>query len=314
MEQVKRYAGRAAALALACFVVAFSVSVPAAAATVAVDINAAVNLNVEVRYTDNTYTQQNAGKVGTTPMNTAADDWHSVAPPVSSGKKVQFVRVQTDLTGYITGKVVQLHVIYRLETGLAKNSLSSVSVNSGTRNGQTWTSLPFTTVSSSYGQDPSSGSAYIDAVLQFVVPVESQVLRVYGTFYTTAFTVTSLGEIVGGVQTCEFMYLNTVTDQDPADRNEADRIEGSVNDKTQQSNQITNQIEQLQKPNVNSSSGKPVVGGMVVDPMQQVDRDSFNAYTNVLGTIFGSSTILGYFIIVFSLIFISYVIFGKSGG
>lgn len=304
MEQVKRYTGRAAALALACFVVAFSITVPASAATVAVDINAAVNLNVEVRYTDNSYTQQNAGIVGNTPMNTPADDWHSVAPPVSSGKKVQFVRVQTDLTGYITGKVVQLHVIYRLETGIAKNSLSSISVNSGTRNGQTWTTLPFTTVSSSYGQDPSSGSAYIDTVLQFVVPVESEVLRVYGTFYTNAFTVTSLGEIVGGVQTCEFMYLDSITDQDPADKEAADQFQGSVGDKIDQSQDILDQMGNLNKPSVDD---------LDVDPMGQLDPNMFASYTNVIGLIFGSSHIVSVFIITFSLIFVSYVLFGKSG-
>lgn len=308
-----RKTGRAFALIVAVCVCLLPVfSFQASAATVAVDINAAIDLSVEVRYTDDSYTLANVGNIGRTPFDEPADDYSSGAPAVNR-KPVQFVRVQTDLTGYVTGKLVQLHVVYRLVTSNAKSSLAFIGVNSATRNGGTWTSLPYTIVSSQYGQDPATGSAYMDAIIEFTVPVESEILRVYGTFNTNPFTPQNLGDIVGGVQTCEFMYLNSVTDQDAADRDEANRIEGSVTDKTEQSNQITNQIEQLQKPNVDSSSGKPVVGGLVVDPLSPVDQESFASYTNVIGTIFGSGHILSMFIISFSMIFISYVLFGKTG-
>lgn len=214
----------------------------------------------------------------------------------------------------VVGKTVQMRVLYRVELGLAKDAVSSISVNSGTRSGTVWTPLPYTTISSKYAMDTSTGSSYIDATIQFTLPADSEVLRVYGTFYTSPFTASNIGEVVGGVQVCEFLYLDPVTDQDPSDKVEVDRIDGVVSDKLDQTGQITDTIEQLQKPSVDvNGSGAPVIGGMVVDPMEQVDPENFGSYTSVIGAIFGSGTILGYFVIAFSMIFISYVIFGKSG-
>lgn len=221
---------------------------------------------------------------------------------------------QPETPAPVVGKTVQMRVFYRVELGLARDAVSSISVNSGTRSGTVWTPLPYTTISSKYAMDTSTGSSYIDATIQFTLPADSEVLRVYGTFYTSPFTASNIGEVVGGVQVCEFLYLDPVTDQDPSDKAEVDRVDGVISDKLDQTGQITDTIEQLQKPSVDvNGSGAPVIGGMVVDPMEQVDPENFGSYTSVIGAIFGSGTILGYFVIAFSMIFISYVIFGKSG-
>lgn len=299
MEQVKRYAGRAAALALACFVVAFSVSVPAAAASGS-SLSGTASLDVAVYYPSGSYTY---GSMGLSYPYNGNGGYVSpsltleLQPIVRTATQVYF-----DLDG---GNTYRLHIRFR---GILGN-IDSQYISTHHYNGS-WERLDFAEVSL---QRSVQISSYVfDAVIQFDLPLNSTRLRITLNTYTSGYSTSSSS--VAGVGAVDFLDIDPVIDQTAGDKAETNRVDGAVNDKTQQSNQITNQIEQLQKPNVDSSSGKPVVGGMVVDPMQQVDRDSFNAYTNVLGTIFGSSTILGYFIIVFSLIFISYVIFGKSGG
>lgn len=107
--------------------------------------------------------------------------------------------------------------------------------------------------------------------------------------------------------------LGEITTPTPEDNQQAGQMSGSVNDKHNQTDNISDRIESLQKPTVGTNgSGSVVIGGMQVDAMQQVDQQAFGSLTSVVGTIFGSTTIVSYFVIVFSMIFVSYVIFGKS--
>lgn len=324
MEQVNRYAGRAAALALACFVVAFSVSVPAAAASSLIG---------------EAYCSIRQGGVGpfTYPYN--IDALNEGQDPCSwSGRYTN--TASYDCLGFYTFRL-KGGTTYRVTYSSYWTCTNFTALNRFVDRpyvymGSNFQSVPLNSYSREFYNYKSTGNKITFTVsesVNFTVPGIEDVyypIELTGSLFSVS-GVTSNSEAVVTLMRFDIVELSSedtnagkldkiedqlgdITIPTPEDNQQADRVDGAVSDKTQQSNQITNQIEQLQKPNVDSSSGKPVVGGMVVDPMQQVDRDSFNAYTNVLGTIFGSSTILGYFIIVFSLIFISYVIFGKSGG
>lgn len=307
MEQVKRYAGRAAALALACFVVAFSVSVSAAAYSESWVSDVA--LIATLYYSNDSYDMDDSGVVYEMPVI----DNDIIASPIipDSGKTISSVRSNVHIYNPPAEPRVRLSItFYAAVSNLNLTANCAIQAQS---NDGSWHSLPFTIISSR--SSFISNQNFNDYLIEFSIASGIERIAVYATWNIPGgYKVSSSNPVILGCSNLAFVPIDPVVDQDQADKNATDRVDGAVTDKTQQSNQITNQIEQLQKPNVDSSSGKPVVGGMVVDPMQQVDRDSFNAYTNVLGTIFGSSTILGYFIIVFSLIFISYVIFGKSGG
>lgn len=113
-------------------------------------------------------------------------------------------------------------------------------------------------------------------------------------------------------------------DPSDEDREQIKDQEDQIADKNNQSQGVLDKIETLEKPTVGTGSGggsggsggssqAPVIGGMTVNPMSPVDQESFASYTNVIGAIFGSGHILSMFIISFGMIFISYVLFGKTG-
>lgn len=302
MEQVKKCPKRVAALVLACFVVAFSVSVPAAAAS---NLNGNALMRVILDF-------QDGGSVDSSiAVNYPLTSSGLVMPSYVVPSDSYLTRSRTWLyfSDLLSGESYRLHVRFRGFINAKYTDITSQYVAMSYLVGDEWKTMPFVEVSLKTSFD-EAGYIY-DLVSQFDFPVDGTQVRIIFTSYFTPYFTS--GSASTGLSAIDFMDIDPVIDQTPADKNETNRVDGAVSDKTQQSGQITDQMNQLQKPNVDSSSGKPVVGGMVVDPMQQVDRDSFSAYTNVIGAIFGSSTILSYFIIVFSLIFVGYVIFGKSG-
>ena len=111
MKQVKNCVPRAAALFLACFVVAFSISIPAAAATVATDFNAIVDLlQFRINYTDGTRSFETDESNVSMPFSDPIDDFWTIAPDVNDSKYVDNFQITTQIIDFPTGKTLRLHL------------------------------------------------------------------------------------------------------------------------------------------------------------------------------------------------------------
>lgn len=306
MKQVKNCVPRASALFLACFVVAFSVSVPAAAAEVTpTQLTGTVEYSAVAYYTNDTYDRSETSTI----EYPVYDNATIKQVPLDAGKYIKYMITQMEFDDVPLNVPLRIHVIFQ---GYWPYVTLNPRCNMRYYAGSAWHVLNYTTVSTSFSNE--GGSWRYDLVADFSLPLEATQLRLQGIVQPTVAV-----EVDGGYSSnqsfrlLEFSAMDPIVDQTPADKAEADRIDGSVTDKNNQTDNISDRIEALDKPTVGTnSSGNVVIGGMQVDPMGQVDQQSFSSLTNVIGTIFGSTTILSYFVIVFSMIFVSYVIFGKS--
>lgn len=166
-----------------------------------------------------------------------------------------------------------------------------------------------------------------ESTIAFTIPAhESNVyfrLRFPRFVSTEVFRNNNFGVTMATFEVNGAVYDPTLDPSDE-DREQIKDQEDQIADKNNQSQGVLDKIETLEKPTVGTGSGggsggsggssqAPVIGGMTVNPMSPVDQESFASYTNVIGAIFGSGHILSMFIISFGMIFISYVLFGKTG-
>lgn len=255
-----------------------------------------VALIATLYYSNDSYDLEDSGVVYEMPIVGGDLIATPVLPDV--GKTISSIRSNVHIYNPPAEERVRLAITFYSAVG-NKNLTSNCAMQAQSNDGS-WHSLPFTVISSR--SSFISNQNFNDYVIEFSIPSGVERIAVYATWSIPGgYKVNASNPVMLGCSHLAFVPINPVVDQDGADKDAVDSVDGSVSDKKDESDSMLGEIGSLEKPSVN------------VDPMQGIDNNAFRAFTNVLSIPFENPHITWMFATMLAMCLIAYVLFGKGG-